>query len=160
MLMPIRRLLIFVPFFFIFTVSLFYAFQYQYQIRNTLSYASRPLWDTDEGPNEILPHFYSEGLSMESHTCTLHGWSKRRDESNVKVLDAILMSTELDLLEIRLNELDSVVDYFLIVESNATFTGLSKEAYFGKNKARFTKFEHKIIYKLCVFFLRLRVVFN
>jgi beta-1,4-mannosyl-glycoprotein beta-1,4-N-acetylglucosaminyltransferase len=52
------------------------------------------------------------------------------------------------LLDIRLNELDSVVDYFLIVESNATFTGLPKETYFGKNRARFAKFEHKIVYSL------------
>src|SRR5258708_3139780 len=102
---PIRRLLIFVPFFLIFMTTLFYGFRNQYQIRNTLSYASRPLWDRDEGPNEVVPHFHSEGLPMNSHTCDLHGWSKRNDEGNVKVLDAVLMSTELDLLEIRLNEL-------------------------------------------------------
>lgn len=87
---------------------------------------------------------------MDAHTCILHGWSKRRDEANVKVLDAMLMSTELDLLEIRLNELDPVVDYFLIVESNATFTGLPKKTYFQENKARFAKFLDKIVYELCV----------
>ncbi|KAF9447192.1 glycosyltransferase family 17 protein [Macrolepiota fuliginosa MF-IS2] len=145
--MPFRRLLIFVPFFLIATAALFYGFQNQYQIRNILSYASRPLWDKDEGPNDILPHFYSEGISMDTHTCVLHGWSKRRDEASVKVLDAVLMSSELDLLEIRLNELDSVVDYFLIVESNATFTGLPKKTYFEENKARFAKFEKKIVYQ-------------
>lgn len=64
------------------------------------------------------------------------------------MLDAVLMSSELDLLEIRMNELDAVVDYFLIVESNATFTGLPKETYFAKNRARYAKFEHKIIYRL------------
>ncbi|KXN85316.1 Beta-1,4-mannosyl-glycoprotein 4-beta-N-acetylglucosaminyltransferase [Leucoagaricus sp. SymC.cos] len=144
--LPIRRLLIFVPFFLIATVTLFYGYQYQYQIRNTLSYASRPLWDTDEGPSEVLPHFYSEGLNMDSHTCTLHGWSERKDKDNVKVLDAVLMSTELDLLEIRLNELGSIVDNFLIVESNTTFTGLPKETYFENNKARFSKFADKIVY--------------
>jgi beta-1,4-mannosyl-glycoprotein beta-1,4-N-acetylglucosaminyltransferase len=155
MLMPIRRLLIFTPFLFIFTTLLFYGYQYQYQIRNTISYASRPLWDKDEGPSDILPHFYSEGLSMDSRTCALHGWSKRGDEENVKVLDAILMSTELDLLEIRLNELDPIVDHFFIVESNATFTGLPKDTYFQKNKARFTKFEHKIVYHLYVSYFSL-----
>jgi beta-1,4-mannosyl-glycoprotein beta-1,4-N-acetylglucosaminyltransferase len=143
----IRRLLVFTPFFLIFTTALYYGFRNQYQIRNTLSYASRPLWDHDEAPDDVVPHFYSEGLPMDSHTCDLHGWSKRRDEGNVKVLDAVLMSTELDLLEIRMNELDSVVDYFLIVESNATFTGLPKETYFRANSARFAKFEHKIGYQ-------------
>ena len=64
------------------------------------------------------------------------------------MLDAVLMSSELDLLEIRMNELDAVVDYFLIVESNATFTGLPKETYFANNRARYAKFEDKIIYRL------------
>jgi len=59
----------------------------------------------------------------------------------------VLMSSELDLLEIRLNELDAVVDRFFIVESNATFTGLPKETYFAANRARFSKFEHKIVYQ-------------
>ena len=35
----------------------------------------------------------------------------------MKVIDAFLFSGELDILEIRLNELDSVVDHFVIVES-------------------------------------------
>jgi len=149
-LMPTRRLLLFVPLLFIFALTLLYGYQYQYQIRNTLSYASRPLWDHDEGPSKVVPHFYSEGLRMDSHTCNLHGWQKRRDEDKVKVLDAVLMSTELDLLEIRLNELDPVVDFFLIVESNATFTGLPKDTYFKKNSARFDRFRDKIIYSLYV----------
>ncbi|XP_006461218.1 hypothetical protein AGABI2DRAFT_192752 [Agaricus bisporus var. bisporus H97] len=147
MLMPIRRLLTFLPIFLLLIVTLFYVFQNQYQLRNAISYASRPLWDHSEAPQNVLPHFYSEGIEMDAHTCILHGWTKRADEPNVKVLDAVLMSTELDLLEIRLNELDSVVDYFLIVESNATFTGLPKDTYFRNNRSRFAKFEDKIVYQ-------------
>jgi beta-1,4-mannosyl-glycoprotein beta-1,4-N-acetylglucosaminyltransferase len=104
------------------------------------------LWDHNSGPSDIIPHFYGEGLKMDDHTCKLHGWTARK--GNVRVIDAILMSNELDLLEIRLNELDSVVDYFFIVESNATFTGLPKETYFAKNRSRFANFEHKIVYSL------------
>lgn len=85
---------------------------------------------------------------MDASTCRLHGWDERKDKSNLKVLNAVLMSNELDLLEIRMNELDSVVDYFLIVESNATFTGLRKETYFAQNRERFSKFQHKIVYHL------------
>jgi len=58
------------------------------------------------------------------------------------------MSNELDLLEVRMNELDNVVDYFLIVESNGTFTGLPKETFFANNRDRFAKFQHKIVYSL------------
>ncbi|PPQ66306.1 hypothetical protein CVT24_007303 [Panaeolus cyanescens] len=127
---------------------LFYSiFQNSYQLKNVFSYATRPLWDKSAGPTEVIPHFYGEGLKMEQDVCKLHGWNKRNDApSQLKVLDAVLMSSELDLLEIRLNELDDVVDYFLIVESNATFTGLPKETFFANNRARYAKFGHKIVY--------------
>ncbi|KAG6900993.1 hypothetical protein C0995_002701, partial [Termitomyces sp. Mi166 len=122
----------------------------QYQIKNVLSYATRPLWDEADGPKNIIPHYYAEGMKMDHHACQLHGWKEREARDNVKVMDAVLMSSELDLLEIRMNELDSVVDNFFIIESNATFTGLPKEVYFAKNRERFSKFEKKIIYKLQV----------
>ena len=130
------------------TLVLFAIVQNQYQIKNIFSYTTRPLWDKNAGPNDVIPHYYVEGLKMDANTCQLHGWKERRGKENLKVLDAVLMSSELDLLEIRMNELDSVVDYFLIVESNATFTGLPKETYFALNRGRFSKFQHKIIYYL------------
>jgi beta-1,4-mannosyl-glycoprotein beta-1,4-N-acetylglucosaminyltransferase len=120
--------------------------QNQYQVKNFLSYSTRPLWDRSDRPSEVIPHFYGEGLKMNENTCQLHGWTARHRKENVKVLDAVLMSNELDLLEIRMNELDSVVDYFLIIESNATFTGLPKSTFFDNNRERFAKFEHKIVY--------------
>ncbi|KAJ7496983.1 glycosyltransferase family 17 protein [Mycena latifolia] len=133
---------------FIFVVVLFYLVsQNHYQIGNALSSATRPIWDKAEGPKNIVTHYYSEGLDIDASVCALHGW-KARESSNVKILDAILMSTELDLLEIRMNELDPVVDRFYIIESNATFTGLPKETSFALNRSRFSKFEKKISYRL------------
>ena len=85
---------------------------------------------------------------MNEQICKLHGWTKRAEGRDVKVLDAVLMSSELDLLEIRMNELDSVVDRFFIIESNTTFTGLPKETYYANNKERFSKFSKKISYRL------------
>ena len=124
--------------------------QNHYQIRNALSYATRPLWDTADGPKRIVPHYYADGLGYDAHTCGLHGWKAREEEERkgMVVLDAVLMSSELDLLEIRLNELDDVVDRFFILESNATFTGLPKDTYFANNRERFAKFMHKIEYRL------------
>jgi beta-1,4-mannosyl-glycoprotein beta-1,4-N-acetylglucosaminyltransferase len=130
------------------TWVLFSIVQNQYQIKNIFSYTTRPLWDKKAGPNDVIPHYYGEGLKMGANTCQLHGWKERQGKENLKVLDAVLMSSELDLLEIRMNELDSVVDYFLIVESNATFTGLSKKTYFTLNRDRFSKFQHKVVYYL------------
>lgn len=86
-------------------------------------------------------------MDINGDVCKLHGW-KERPGSKVKVLDAILVSTELDLLEIRMNELDAVVDRFYIIESNATFTGLPKETSFALNRKRFSKFDKKISYRL------------
>ncbi|KAJ7782764.1 glycosyltransferase family 17 protein [Mycena metata] len=120
--------------------------QNQYQIVNALSSATHPIWDKAEGPTNIVTHYYAEGLDINEHTCTLHGWKKR--QGPVKILDAILMSTELDLLEIRLNELDPVVDRFFIIESNTTFAGLPKTAVFAANRSRFSKFNKKINYRL------------
>ncbi|PFH50880.1 glycosyltransferase family 17 protein [Amanita thiersii Skay4041] len=143
-----RTVIIFLPVFLLVISALHFVFQYHYEIKNAVSYATRPLWDSDTAPKEVVPHYYAEGLPMDEHTCSLHRWPLRQTNGvRVKVLDAVLMSSELDLLEIRMNELDSVVDHFFIVESNATFTGLPKETYFANNKARFEKFAHKIIYK-------------
>ncbi|KAJ3549394.1 hypothetical protein NMY22_g897 [Coprinellus aureogranulatus] len=129
----------------LFSIALVYLIAHnRYQIQNTLSYATRPLWDKDTGPKDFVTHYYAEGVKMDEHLCKLHSWKKREDTVRVKVLDAVLMSSELDLLEIRLNELDGVVDHFLIVESNATFTGLPKETFFANNLDRYAKFADKI----------------
>ena len=132
-------------------VLLTFVIRNNYQIRNTLSYATRPLWDTDEAPKDVLPHYHAEGFDLASDAqqiCQLHEWPVRNADGGLKVLDAVLMSSELDLLEIRMNELDDVVDYFLIVESNTTFTGLTKETHFAQNRLQFGKFEGKIKYRL------------
>lgn len=60
--------------------------------------------------------------------------------------DACLFFNELDLLEIRLNILDSSVDYFVIVESDETFTGIPKPLFFAENQGRFEPWRHKIIH--------------
>jgi beta-1,4-mannosyl-glycoprotein beta-1,4-N-acetylglucosaminyltransferase len=64
----------------------------------------------------------------------------------MKVFDCFTFYNELDLLELRLNELNDVVDYFVIVESTRTQTGYIKELYFDKYKDRFSKFHSKIIH--------------
>lgn len=64
----------------------------------------------------------------------------------IKIYDIFTFFNELDLLEIRLNILDAHVDYFVIVEATETFSGQSKPLYYAENKARFKKWEHKIIH--------------
>lgn len=62
------------------------------------------------------------------------------------VYDCFLFFNELDLLEIRLNELNEVVDKFVIVESSITHSSKKKPYYFEESKERFKNFLHKIIH--------------
>lgn len=62
------------------------------------------------------------------------------------IYDCFTFFNELELLEIRLSELDGSVDYFVICEARQTHSGQSKPLYFKKNKKRFEKWSKKIIY--------------
>jgi beta-1,4-mannosyl-glycoprotein beta-1,4-N-acetylglucosaminyltransferase len=63
------------------------------------------------------------------------------------IIDCFPFFNELDLLELRLNELKNVVDVFVLSEATLTFTGKPKILYFNENKDRFKDFniEHVII---------------
>lgn len=61
-------------------------------------------------------------------------------KSEPMVYDCFPFFNELDVLEIRLNVLDEVVDKFVIVEMSKTHTGRDKPFYFEQNKERFKKF--------------------
>jgi hypothetical protein len=63
----------------------------------------------------------------------------------MKVYDCFTFFNELDLLEIRLNELDDVVDYFVLVEGEHTFQNNQKPLHYLNNQDRFKKFKDKII---------------
>ena len=62
----------------------------------------------------------------------------------MKIYDGFLFFNELDLLEIRLNVLNSVVDKFILVESSVTHQGEPKPFIFEENKNRYSKFLNKI----------------
>ena len=51
-----------------------------------------------------------------------------------KIYDCFTFYNELDLLELRLNELNDVVDKFVIVESEMTHSGNKKKLYYEENK--------------------------
>jgi beta-1,4-mannosyl-glycoprotein beta-1,4-N-acetylglucosaminyltransferase len=62
------------------------------------------------------------------------------------IYDCFYFFDELDLLEIRLNILDSHVDKFILVEATETFNGKPKELNYKNNIDRFKQFNHKIIH--------------
>lgn len=77
------------------------------------------------------------------------------------VYDCFAFFNELDLLEIRLNELNEVVDKFVLVEATRTFQKNPKPLYFEEKKERFKPFLDKIIHivvdKYPNFFAKFRV---
>ncbi|KAF9370296.1 hypothetical protein CPB97_002873 [Podila verticillata] len=118
-----------------------------------IGYLTRPIWDQQLAKfKTIIPHYHADGMSMKAR-CEAHGWTLPTDPNRVKprIFDALLFSVELDMLEIRMHELWDVVDHFVIMESNMTFTGLPKELTFAKNRDRFAFAESKILYKNFVF---------
>jgi beta-1,4-mannosyl-glycoprotein beta-1,4-N-acetylglucosaminyltransferase len=58
-------------------------------------------------PDTILKHVWASGLELSESVCELHGWKLR--EARPQVFDAVLFSTELDLLELRWNEVRALI---------------------------------------------------
>ena len=63
-----------------------------------------------------------------------------------KIYDCITFNDELDLLEIRLNTLDHVVDKFVIIESKKSWQNKLKPLFYLDNKERYAKFTDRIIH--------------
>lgn len=61
-----------------------------------------------------------------------------------RIFDCFPFFSELDLLEVRLETLDPVVDFFVLAESPVTYRGEPKPLHFLENRHRFEKFLHKI----------------
>lgn len=61
------------------------------------------------------------------------------------IYDCFTFFNELDLLEIRLNVLDSVVDRFVVVEATQTHQGKAKPLLLQENLERFARFRGKLI---------------
>ncbi|MBQ2282203.1 MAG: N-acetylglucosaminyltransferase, partial [Kiritimatiellae bacterium] len=62
------------------------------------------------------------------------------------IYDCFSFFNELDILELRLETLAPVVDYFVIVEADKTHAGAAKPLVFEQNKELFAKYLPKIIY--------------
>ncbi|KAJ3056103.1 hypothetical protein HK097_008139 [Rhizophlyctis rosea] len=81
--------------------------------------------------------------------CTAFGYEPLSpNDHHPRVIDLLPFSTDLESLEIRLNELDPIVDIFVILESRKTFTDKPKELVYDaiKDTPEFLKFKHKIVH--------------
>lgn len=101
---------------------------------------------------------YAKEVQINRQLCKIYLSRKQHIDSNFGfvdinirlpkrfIYDCFLFFNELDMLNLRLHELDDVVDYFIIVESERTFSNMLKPLYFQKNKEKYSKFLHKIIH--------------
>lgn len=64
----------------------------------------------------------------------------------MKIVDCFTFYNEFDLLTYRLNILNPIVDYFILVEARQTHVGKEKELLYEKNKEKYLEFQDKIIH--------------
>jgi beta-1,4-mannosyl-glycoprotein beta-1,4-N-acetylglucosaminyltransferase len=67
------------------------------------------------------------------------------------IYEIFMMNDELDLLEIKLEELYDFVDKFILIESTHTHSNLPKPLWYTENQKRFTPFKDKVINFVCNF---------
>lgn len=60
------------------------------------------------------------------------------------IYDCFIFHNEFRVLDIRLNELYDVVDKFVIVEADKTFTNIPKPYYLSENMSRYSPFSDKM----------------
>lgn len=113
-----------------------------YTLFRDLGYLTRPLWDSPDRPWNVVAHYappgdLSDATNRQAY-CALHGWQARTShDPPVKIIDAVLFSGELDLMEIRMREYARDVNQFLVVEATRTFSGDPKPAFFQQDRDRF-----------------------
>lgn len=64
------------------------------------------------------------------------------------IIDCISYNGEREILNLRLNILDSFVDRFIIVEAKTTFSGKQKPLYFSRDEGSFKPWWKKITYHI------------
>ena len=115
------------------------------------SYVSIPAGPWQSPKNPALSGESSHGflpIDLAQEVCT----NRRLDvyqsrHRHRKVFDLFFVNAEMDWVDIRLNELHSHVDYFVILEAKETFRGSPKPLYVKEHWARFQAFHDQIIYK-------------
>ena len=100
-----------------------------------------------EAPFELPDYHPFLPLNETEDLCASHEFAPYPNRSHPrKIYDLFLVNTELDWLEIRLNELGRHVDYFVIIEATHTFSGNRKPLHFKENFGLFESWRSKIIY--------------
>lgn len=98
---------------------------------------------------ERFPELDGNKLAVIRHALEQHRQPKslgRPTTPPAMVFDCFMFFNELDLLEIRFNELWEKVDRFVLIEATRTHSNKEKPLHYDENKGRFEKFKDKIIH--------------
>ena len=85
----------------------------------------------------------SSTLKLPHINCSSFGFGNETN-NDFLIYDFTIFNGELDMLEIRLYELNDYVDLFLIAESNLTLSGKPKPLYLKNHWDRFRRYHNKI----------------
>jgi beta-1,4-mannosyl-glycoprotein beta-1,4-N-acetylglucosaminyltransferase len=66
------------------------------------------------------------------------------DQGMPRIFDCFIFFNELDMLELRLNEMSNYVDTFVLAESTRTHQGQPKPLFYDRNKERFRRYSSRI----------------
>lgn len=86
--------------------------------------------------NEVI----GDVVSLTDQDCWMHRVVRNR------IVDGFIFYNEFDMLDLRLDMLDGVVDHHILVEATYTHRGEPKPLYFQENRDRFSKYLHKIVH--------------
>jgi beta-1,4-mannosyl-glycoprotein beta-1,4-N-acetylglucosaminyltransferase len=64
----------------------------------------------------------------------------------MRIYDCFTFFKEFEILDMRLHELNGIIDRFVLVEATKTFTNKPKRLFFAENEKAFSKFADKIIH--------------
>lgn len=74
-----------------------------------------------------------------------HNENVRKSKTR-RIIDCFIFYNEFDIINYRLNILNDIVDFFIIVESTHTFSGKEKKIYSDELTELFDKFKDKIVH--------------
>ena len=80
---------------------------------------------------------------INQHIINQHNENVRKSKTR-RIIDCFIFYNEFDMINYRLNVLNDIVDFFVIVESTHTFSGREKKIYSDELTELFDKFKDKI----------------
>ena len=82
---------------------------------------------------------------MNQYIINQHNENVRKSKTR-RIIDCFIFYNEFDMINYRLNVLNDIVDFFIIVESTHTFSGKEKKIYSDELTELFGKFKDKIVH--------------